>query len=364
MKIKALKFNQKSKDIYVFAANPHYILQMVKIKSNSSGDEYFQRPYDEKRVEEIKNYVLGKDKLFKKGKDITATGYIPNAIVLNLNSKFKLDDNDDNYFISFPETNKIKDYKNSIEIIDGQHRLLAFDKEVSEKFGKDLYQITFVAFFNLTMDEKREIFMVLNERQKSVSKNILLRHKKLLNLLLDEDETRYEVLSRLNADKDSPFFDKLIVGGEKIKYGIKIVEFDRELNNSKALDDLIKSDGQLRKDGYKLIKNYFNAWCKVFNNIWFINNNTITKMAGIRFMCHLFPSLYDILRNRDKNFKVEKFVELIKEIKSDYFDDKFNLKIEKYSKSFLERGETIKLAKSIGKTIKDKYTLEEEDIIV
>ncbi|MCJ7650180.1 MAG: DGQHR domain-containing protein [Candidatus Lokiarchaeota archaeon] len=364
MKIKALKFNQKTKDIYVFAANPHYILQMVKIKSNSGGDEYFQRPYDEKRVEEIKHYVLGKDKLFKKGKDITATGYIPNAIVINLDSKFKLDENSGDYFISFPEKNKIKGYKNAIEIIDGQHRLLAFDNDVSEKLGKDSYQITFVAFFNLTMDEKREIFMVLNERQKSVSKNILLRHKKLLNLLLDEDETRYEVLSRLNADKDSPFFEKLIVGGEKIKYGIKIVEFDRDLNNSKALDDLIKSNGQLRTDGNKLIKNYFNAWRKVFSEIWFVNNNTITKMAGIRFMCHLFPSLYDVLRNQGNDFRIEKFVKLIKDIKSDYFDDKFNLKIEQYSKSFLERGETIKLAKAIGKAVKDKYILEEEDIVV
>lgn len=364
MKIKALKFSQKTKDIYVFAANPHYILQMVKIKSNTSGEEYFQRPYDENRVAEIKNYVLGKDKLFKKGKDITATGYIPNAIVINLNSMFKLEERGDDFFISFPEANKIKDFKNAIEIIDGQHRLLAFDKEVFEKLRDDIYQITFVAFFNLTMDEKREIFMVLNERQKSVSKNILLRHKKLLNLLLEEDETRYEVLSRLNADRDSPFFEKFIVGGEKIKYGIKIVEFDRDLNNSKALDDLINSSGQLRKDGYKLIKNYFNAWRVVFNNIWFMNNNTITKMAGIRFMCHLFPSLYDILRNKDKNFKVEKFVQLIREIKSDYFDDNFNLKDERHLKSFLERGETIKLAKAIGKAVKDKYMLEEEDIIV
>lgn len=363
MKIKALKFNQKVKDIYVFTADPHYIFQLVKIKSKTSGDEYFQRPYEEKRVEEIKNYLLGKDKLFKKGKEIFAKGYIPNAIVINLDSKFKLNNIGDNYFISFPEANKVKNYKNSIEIIDGQHRLLAFDTEVSDKL-KNNYQVTFVAFFDLTMEEKREIFMVLNERQKSVSKNILLRHKKLLNLLLEEDETRYEVLLQLNADKESPFFEKLIIGGEKIKYGIKIVEFDRILNNSKALDDLIKSDGQLKKNGYKLVKNYFDAWKNVFNNIWFMNNNTITKMAGIRFMCHLFPFLYGILSNRGNDFRKEQFVKLIKEIKSDYFEDNFNLLDDKNSKSFLERGETIKLAKAIGKTIKDKHTLEEEDLIV
>jgi hypothetical protein len=87
-------------------------------------------------------------------------------------------------------------------------------------------------------------------------------------------------------------------------------------------------------------------------------------MVGIRFMCHLFPYLYSILKTKGKNFKVEKFKELIQEIKVEYFNDDFNIKITDYSKSFLERGETIKLATAIGKSMKDKYELEQEDIIV
>ena len=50
----------------------------------SKDDKNFQRPFDPKRVEEIKAYVLGKDKLYKKGRDVFAKGFIPNAIVLNL----------------------------------------------------------------------------------------------------------------------------------------------------------------------------------------------------------------------------------------------------------------------------------------
>ena len=184
-----------------------------------------------------------------------------------------------------------------------------------------------------------------------------------MDLLLEEDETRYEILIWLNEEKDSPFYQHIIVSGEKIKYGIKLAEFNKDLASSKALDDLVRADGQLRPNGYKILKNYFSAWKEVYKKVWF-KNNTLTKMVGIRFMCHLFPYIYNILKTKGKNFKVEKFKDLIEEIKIDYFNEDFNIKKTEYSKNFLERGETIKLATVIGKTLKDKYEMEQEDIIV
>ena len=79
MKIEALKYRQKDKDIFIFSMDPHYIKQLVKISDVSAGDKNFQRPFDPKRVEEIKTYILGKDKLYKKGKDVYAKGFIPNC---------------------------------------------------------------------------------------------------------------------------------------------------------------------------------------------------------------------------------------------------------------------------------------------
>lgn len=363
MIINAIPFYQQKKEIYLFKADPNFILNMVDIKRDVKNDHYFQRPYDEKRINEIRNYLLGLDKLYKSGKDVCAIGYIPNAIVINLSKKFKIEKKGKDCKVSFPDNPKSSSYKNSIQILDGQHRLLAFDDQTKIDIGDDNYEMCFVAFQGLSIDEKREIFMVLNERQKSVSKNILLRHKKLLNLLLEEDETRYEILIWLTEEVDSPFYQKIIVSGEKIKYGIKLTEFDKNLTSSKALDDLVKSDGQLRPNGYKVLKNYFSAWKDVYDHVWF-KNNTLTKMAGIRFMCHLFPYLYNILKSKGRNFKVEKFKELIIEIKKNYFNDDFNIKVTDYAKNFLERGETIKLARIIGKTLKDKYEMEQEDIIV
>jgi hypothetical protein len=54
MKIKALNYKQKGKDIYVFTADPNYIKKLVKISDISKGDSNFQRPFDEVRIREIK----------------------------------------------------------------------------------------------------------------------------------------------------------------------------------------------------------------------------------------------------------------------------------------------------------------------
>ena len=148
----------------------------------------------------------------------------------------------------------------------------------------------FVALLNLSDNEKKEIFMVLNERQKTVDKNILLRHKKLLNLLLDEEETRYDVITRLNSETDSPFYGKVIMAGEKKVYGLKAVQIDGVLDSSKALEKLIDSKGQISEKSYKIFKNYFLSWKANFPGAWFKANNTLTKMAGFRLMAYLFRS--------------------------------------------------------------------------
>lgn len=130
---------------------------MVKISDISAGDKNFQRPYDPKRIIEIKNYILGKDKLYKKGKEIYAKGYIPNAIVLNLSSKYKLEEQSDGKLvIQFPDKTNINKYKETIEIIDGQHRLLSFDDDCKEQLKQDKYEMCFVAFINLSSDEKKK----------------------------------------------------------------------------------------------------------------------------------------------------------------------------------------------------------------
>lgn len=362
-KIQALKYKQKDKDIYIFSADPGYIRKLVKISDISKSDKNFQRPFDERRIREIKRYLLGEDKLYKKGRDVYAKGFIPNSIVLNLSSKYKITKNNDNFYIDFPEKSNFKKYENTIEVIDGQHRLLAFDEECMKELQN--YKMCFVAFINLNENEKKEVFMVLNERQKTVDKNILLRQKKLLNLMLDEEETRYEIISKFNDDKSSPLYEKIIMAGEKIKYGLKAKQIDEIFEKSKIINKLINSKGQVDDKRYKLILNYFNAWKDVFEKIWFKGNSTLTKISGFRFISYLFPSIFDILNNKEKkDFQVSAFKKIIEEIKNNYFNEEFNIKETDYFQHFQEKSGTIKLAESIGRELLEQHKDKEEDIIV
>lgn len=364
MKIEAFRYKQKEKDIFVFAADPNYIRKLVKLSDISKSDKNFQRPVDEKRVQEIKNYIQGKDRLYKRGRDIHAKGYIPNAIVINLlPKKYDVEIRGNRTTILFPDMDKVSTHLNSIEVIDGQHRLLAFDDECKEGLKGDTYEMCFVAFYGLTDDEKKEIFMVLNERQKTVDKNILLRHKRLLNLLLDEEETRYEVISRLNSESNSPFHNRIIMAGEPIKYGLKATQVDEVLNLSQAIEKLIDANYQIPEKQYLLLRNYFSAWESVFRKVWFTKNNTLTKIAGFRFICFLFPSIYEILK-KGKDFKVEKYQAIITQIKDDYFNDDFDVKKSDYFDSFQERSGTIKLARKIGKSLQAEYADRDDDIVV
>ncbi|MBA7470965.1 hypothetical protein ES707_06257 [subsurface metagenome] len=336
---------------------------MVRIRDISVSDANFQRPYDPKRVAEIKNYVLGKDKLYKKGRGIFAKGYIPNAIVLNLSTKYKLTESNSKYYIEFPDTENLPSYEESIEVIDGQHRLLAFDDECKTQMDGAQYQMCFVAFIDLMEDEKKEIFMVLNERQKTVDKNILLRHKKLLHLLLEEEETRYDIISRLNSEKDSPFYDKIIMAGEKKKYGLKANQVDLIFNTSKALERLIDSKGQITEKKYKVLNNYFVAWRQTFNNVWFVKNNTLTKIAGFRFLCYLFPHVYDLLRDR-RDYQVSAFKKVVEDIRDNEFNEEFDMKAADKFYHFQEKSGIIKLATQIGKELVEQHQSREDDIIV
>jgi len=362
-KIKALQYKQKDKDIYVFVLDPNYVRKLVKISDISKSDANFQRPFDERRVKEIKNYVQGKDKLYKKGRDIYAKGYIPNSIVLNLSGKYKIIREGGEIYINFPKDSEIKKYKDSIEIIDGQHRLLAFDDECKSNLVN--YQMCFVAFTDLTENEKKEVFMVLNERQKTVDKNILLRQKKLLNLLLDEEEIRYEVITRLNEDKKSPFKNMIVMAGEKIKYSLKAKQIDEILERSKTINKLSDSRGQISDTKYTLLLNYFNAWKDSFNKVWFKNNNTLTKISGFRFICFLFPSIYDILTiDGNNDFRLPTIKKLIFEVKNDYFNDEFDIKKTEYFQSFQEKSGTMKLAENIGKQMQEQHKNKQEDFLV
>jgi hypothetical protein len=113
------------------------------------------------------------------------------------------------------------------------------------------------------------------------------------------------------------------MSGEKIPHGLKSTQIDEVLNSSKVMDKLIDSKNQISDKNYKKLKNYYLAWKNNYKDVWFKKNNTLTKMAGFRFISLMFPYIHDVLTLKDdgKDFREEAFSNIVKQIKADYFNE-------------------------------------------
>lgn len=86
-------------------------------------------------------------------------------------------------------------------------------------------------------------------------------------------------------------------------------------------------------------------------------------MAGFRFMAYLFPFVHEILKPT-KNFKVEEFSKIICKIKSDEFNEEFDIKKAGKFQNFQEQRGIIKYATHLGKELTEHYQDKDDDILV
>jgi len=98
-------------------------------------------------------------------------------------------------------------------VIDGQHRLYGYAD--SEYVGKDTIPV--IAFENLDQSKQLELFMQINENQKSVPKN--LQNTLNADLLWDDDDwnkrrkaLRLRIAQELGEKQASPLFGRIIIG--------------------------------------------------------------------------------------------------------------------------------------------------------
>ena len=354
--VEALISSQKSLRLLTFVDDPRKIIPLVRISDIGKGAEEFNRPYDPKRVEEIKRYVAGKEKLAKEGKeDKKAKGFIPNSPTLNFTSKIKIKEADSRHvMIEFPDTpSEMEKFKDSIEVIDGQHRLLAFKDPDPDFRDNEDYLMTFVAFEHLSMPEKKEVFMVLNDKQKAVERNILLRHKRLLNLLLNPDETRYELIMKLAQEDYSPFKGKIIIAGEKITRGIKLIQIDRILKKSGLVEQYLQKRDDIPEEAVRGLSKYYKAWKELYPDKWFTTGSTLTKASGIRFMTYLAPYVFEILQHIKGKASIKKFQEIIQNLAPELYGWNMAEADKTFAYSFRSENATVILARDMGNKLKE-----------
>lgn len=289
------KIIQHNLTYYIGKADPRDIVRIAtKIEVGTTQDA--QRPLDGKRVKSIASYVDDE------------SGLLPNTLVLATNNeklqvhpisvKDETGSKIDLFYLDFPTLEQeFEDCENCIDVMDGQHRLYAFEDEFRTMKDATPYEIGFTLFITPTLREQRKIFMVCNEKQEKVSGNLLMWFKEKLKMLQGSERTFYPLVNELNSENASPLKGRIIMGGEKIKNGIKAQQLIRVLDkanikglsaSSKILDD---------DQRFKLICTYLKAWEKVcgfsFQNPDHKTDGPAYKISGIRYMVYLLPTIWE-----------------------------------------------------------------------
>lgn len=140
----------------------------------------FQRVLDEKRAQEIADYMdLG-------------FGTIPSSIVLSAQPDAQLED------VGKGKTLEFTFNPHAFLIIDGQHRVFGFSKASTR------LRVPVVIYNNLTKQQESKLFIDINTKQRPVPNELLLDIKKLADDESDQLTTLRELFDAFNSDSESP----------------------------------------------------------------------------------------------------------------------------------------------------------------
>ena len=299
-KIYLEKIKQHNYECYLGKVDPRSLIR-VATKIEMSATQDAQRPLKEKRVKEIAAYVAEDG------------GILPNTLTLaTKDNRFKVEkDENSRYYIEFPTTNdEFVKYKDSVDVMDGQHRLYSFLPEIRTIQDNCDFEMGFMLYMSPTLDTKRKIFISCNEKQEKVSGNLLMWFKEKLNMLSSDDKNYFDIVSKLN--NNYPLKNHIIMSEEKIKYGVKAKEIIAILKQCKIRDLSIGLTPLNNDQIVDVIDRYLSAWESVVGFQFSGSNNgnigAAVKISGIRFMLFLLPYLWDRANILKEKFTTE-FVE-------------------------------------------------------
>ena len=227
-------------------------------RTTASQDLGIQRRHEKGRSDEIQRFVkfgypwsaLSEAKR-KSGnfKDLRQPGWLPTSIVVNIlvpkderrgksvstSDLVEIEDSDNGMArVLFPESFKAKDWEpktiHPIEVIDGQHRLWAF--ETPEIEGD--YELPVVAFVGLDLSWQAYLFYTINIKPKKINASLafdlypLLRTQEWLTKFEGHSiyrETRaQELVDSLWSHPESPWYHRINMLGESGSRGLMVTQ--------------------------------------------------------------------------------------------------------------------------------------------
>lgn len=285
-KIYLQKILQHGTECYIGRIDPRKLVRVAE-QIEMSEVQDAQRPLNEKRVKSIANYVH-EDK-----------GILPNTLTIaTKDQKFEVHNCDELsglFYIDFPDTeSEYKKFENTIDVMDGQHRLYSFRKDICTLPDSVPYEMGFTLYVLPSLDERRRIFISCNEKQEKVSGNLLMWFRGKLNMLSNDEKKYYGLVIKLSHEY--PLSGHIIMSAEKIKNGVKASEVVKALDKAKV-ENITVGDQKLSDDDMaKLICTYLSAWEKVVGFTFSASSQkeagAAVKMAGLKYMLMLLPDFW------------------------------------------------------------------------
>lgn len=234
-KLSSFRVSQPLADFYVFKIKAKDLLEICIPVRLEDGDELAnytnpdvpfdkvpkgpQRKENNEQINQIRDYIVSGDAAF------------PNTIILgaNLNSEgFRITNDDESQWRFEDDLLIIEKDSFKSSIIDGQHRVLGFQKLMAEKPNDPALQMEILCtlYLDIPLTYHAQIFTHINSTPRRVNRNLIYQ---LYQIDMNEKKPECwstEVLAvyvakALDSDENSPLKDriKLSVKGDKLKDG-------------------------------------------------------------------------------------------------------------------------------------------------
>lgn len=352
------KDTQKEKVFYTGKGDPRDFVRMASEIEVSTPQEA-QRPLSGKRVMDIAKYVaVGAE-----------DGILPTSLVIGTKCRDKLcvkpvlaveeetGHKIELYYMDIPETDQeFAEYADTIDVMDGQHRLFSFKDAFCQLKDDVPYEIPFSLYVCPTLKERRQIFKVTNERQEKVSSNLLMWFREKLGMMTSKEKMYHSLVQLLNNESCSPLKGRIIMGSERITKGYKAQQLIGIFHKAKLNDLIIDNSPITTEQQLKLICNYLEGWEAQFGCSFAApqkEDGPATKISGLRYMILMLPTFLKLATDLRKRFDQDFVREML-----DMFPDALGLAEnetvftnEDYLNAFRGEGATVTMAENHSKLL-------------
>lgn len=250
-------------------------------KNNADGTGY-QRTHDDERLNKIGRYIqygfplsTANGLLPDEHKELINPGWLPTAILINIIgatssrpkkgheryvetiNQVKIISDSESYFLDYPINDFIDPeiYLPPLEIIDGQHRLLATD---SIKNLDEEYEVPIVVFENLALNWQAYLFWVINVEPKRINTSLAfdlypdLRDQTWLqrgeSVKIYQEHRSQELAEVLWRHNQSPWLDRIELFGKRVAGHVSNAAVIRSL-----MSTFVRPWGKTTGDGDEII---------------------------------------------------------------------------------------------------------------